>query len=90
MPATGGTTAPRRVAFAWSVHLLTAGGGVVGLATLLAAAAGDLRAAALLMLVALAIDSVDGTLARAARVSELIVVAYFEEISAVIEYPDTY
>jgi phosphatidylcholine synthase len=63
---------PGRVAFAWSVHLFTASGGVVGLATLRAAAAGDLREAALLMLVALAIDAVDGSLARAARVGEVL------------------
>lgn len=45
---------------------------MVGLAALLAAGAGDLRAAGLLMLVALVIDSVDGTLARAARVTEVL------------------
>jgi len=60
------------VAFAWGVHAFTASGGVIGVAALLAAGAGDLRAAALLMLVALAIDSVDGTLARAARVTEVL------------------
>jgi phosphatidylcholine synthase len=60
------------VALAWGVHAFTASGGVVGVAALLATGAGDLRAAALLMLVALAIDSVDGTLARAARVTEVL------------------
>jgi phosphatidylcholine synthase len=54
------------------VHAFTASGGVVGVAALLAAGAGDLRAAGLLMLVALVIDSVDGTLARAARVTEVL------------------
>jgi phosphatidylcholine synthase len=63
---------PSRVAFAWGVHAFTASGGVVGVAALLAAGAGDLRAAGLLMLVALVIDSVDGTLARAARVTEVL------------------
>ena len=63
---------PSRVAFAWGVHAFTASGGVVGLAALLAAGAGDLRAGGLLMLVALVIDSVDGTLARAARVTEVL------------------
>ena len=61
-----------RVAFAWGVHAFTASGGVVGVAALLASGAGDLRAAGLLMLVALVIDSVDGTLARAARVTEVL------------------
>jgi phosphatidylcholine synthase len=63
---------PHKVAFAWGVHAFTASGGVVGVAALLAAGGGDLRAAALLMLVALVIDSVDGTLARAARVTEVL------------------
>jgi phosphatidylcholine synthase len=63
---------PRRLAAAWGVHAFTASGGVVGLLALLASGAGDLRAAALLMLAALAIDSVDGTLARAARVTEVL------------------
>jgi len=60
------------LAAAWSVHLFTATGAVVGTLALLAIFAGDYGRAALLMLVALAIDSVDGTLARRARVSELI------------------
>jgi phosphatidylcholine synthase len=67
---------PRRerqqLAAAWSVHLFTATGAIVGTMALLAIFAGDYDRAALLMLVALAIDSVDGTLARRARVSEVI------------------
>jgi phosphatidylcholine synthase len=69
------TARPRsaaRLAAAWAVHVLTASGALVGLAALLEVAAGRLRAAALLMLVGLFIDSVDGTLARAARVSEVV------------------
>jgi phosphatidylcholine synthase len=42
----------------------------MGLFALLEAARGDLRASALWMLAAFAVDSVDGTLARAARVHE--------------------
>jgi phosphatidylcholine synthase len=63
---------PRRVAAAWAVHAFTASGALVGVAALLEIAAGRLRGAALLMLVGLFIDSVDGTLARAARVSEVV------------------
>jgi phosphatidylcholine synthase len=63
---------PQQVALAWGVHVLTASGGVIGMAALLAAGAGNLRVAALLLLGALAIDSVDGTLARAARVTEVV------------------
>jgi phosphatidylcholine synthase len=58
----------RRRALAWSVHVLTASGAAVGLAALLATARGAPRAALLWMLVALVIDSVDGTLARRADV----------------------
>jgi phosphatidylcholine synthase len=53
-----------RLALAWGVHALTASGAVVGAAAVLAILGGDLRRAALLMLAALAIDSIDGTLAR--------------------------
>jgi phosphatidylcholine synthase len=62
----------QELAAAWSVHLFTATGAIVGTLALLAIFAGDYHRAALLMLVALAIDSVDGTLARRARVSEVI------------------
>lgn len=65
-------SSPLRVGMAWSVHGLTASGAVVAILALLAAAAGDFREAALWMLLALAIDSVDGTLARRARVSEVL------------------
>ncbi len=61
-----------RVTAAWAIHLLTASGALVGALALLAIAAGDLARAALLMLVALSIDAVDGTLARAARVHEVL------------------
>lgn len=54
------------------MHLFTASGAVVGSLALLAVHEGDLRGAALWMLLAMAIDSLDGTLARAARVGELI------------------
>jgi phosphatidylcholine synthase len=63
---------PRRVGLAWGVHAFTASGAVVGAIALLAVVAGNLPQAAILMLVALAIDSVDGTLARAVRVREVL------------------
>lgn len=61
-------TSHARRTLAWGVHLLTASGAAVGLAALLETARGAPRAALLWMLVALAIDSVDGTLARRAEV----------------------
>lgn len=62
----------RRRSLAWGVHAFTASGAVVGAIALLAVAAGNFPQAAILMLVALAIDSVDGTLARAAKVGEVL------------------
>ncbi len=57
---------------AWAVHLFTASGAVVGLLAIEAAARGDFSASAIWMLVALSIDGVDGSLARGARVSEVV------------------
>lgn len=54
---------------AWSIHLLTASGAAIALFALIAIAKGQLAIAVHLMLVALVIDSVDGTLARAAQVT---------------------
>lgn len=62
----------RRRALAWGVHAFTASGGVIAVAALLACGRGDLPVAALWMLLALVIDSVDGTLARRVGVSEVL------------------
>ena len=56
--------------FAWLAHLLTASGVVLALLALAAILAGDLALALLWLLVALAIDGVDGSLARWARVKQ--------------------
>jgi phosphatidylcholine synthase len=61
------STAGRLLSFC--VHLFTAGGAVLGTFALIAIASERLDAAALLMLAALFIDALDGTLARAVRVS---------------------
>jgi phosphatidylcholine synthase len=61
-----------RIALAWGVHLFTASGAVVGALALLATFRGDLRAACLWMILAMAIDSLDGTLARAVGVSRVL------------------
>jgi phosphatidylcholine synthase len=60
------------VALAWGVHAFTASGAVVATVALLAIANGDFRSAVLLMLVALTIDAVDGTLARRAEVERVL------------------
>jgi phosphatidylcholine synthase len=70
--ATPAPAGPHRRTLAWSVHLLTASGAAVGLAALLATARGSPRVALLWMLVALVIDSVDGTLARRAEVERIV------------------
>jgi len=58
------------VLIAWSVHGFTASGAVLGIFALFAIASERLDTAVLLMLTALFIDGIDGTLARAARVRE--------------------
>ncbi|MDJ0787133.1 MAG: CDP-alcohol phosphatidyltransferase family protein, partial [Myxococcota bacterium] len=67
--ATRPETTPLRRGLAWGVHGLTASGAVVGVLSLLAIQAGAYRTAAIWMLVAFVIDSVDGTLARRVGVS---------------------
>ncbi|HEX8238686.1 MAG TPA: CDP-alcohol phosphatidyltransferase family protein [Allosphingosinicella sp.] len=59
-----------RVAAAWLVHLFTASGVVIAFLALEATARGEWRVALLWLLAALAIDGVDGTLARWAKVKE--------------------
>lgn len=54
----------------WSIHLFTASGAVIGFFSLVSIATGSLGNATLLMLAALFIDGIDGTLARMAHVSE--------------------
>lgn len=66
------TATPRERSLAWSVHLYTALGAPIALATILATMAGDVRAAFLWMAVTIVIDASDGTLARAARVKEVV------------------
>ncbi|HEU0098407.1 MAG TPA: CDP-alcohol phosphatidyltransferase family protein [Allosphingosinicella sp.] len=59
-----------RVAFAWLVHLFTASGVVIAFLALEATWRGEWRLALVWLLAALAVDGVDGTLARWARVKE--------------------
>jgi phosphatidylcholine synthase len=62
---------PSRV-LAWAVHAFTASGIVMGLLALQAAETGAVRACLLWLVAITAVDGVDGTLARAARVKEAI------------------
>ena len=60
------------VILAWLIHLYTACGAVVGFYALIAIDQGHVREAFFLMALAVVIDATDGTLARAARVKEII------------------
>jgi len=60
------------VILAWLVHFYTALGAVVGFFTFTAIEQGLVREAFFLMALAVVIDATDGTLARAARVKEVI------------------
>jgi phosphatidylcholine synthase len=63
---------PQRKILAWGVHLFTASGAVFGSLALIAIIRGDLAFAGLMMLLTLFIDSVDGSMARAVGVSEVL------------------
>jgi phosphatidylcholine synthase len=63
---------PWSLILAWLVHLYTALGVLVAFIAVLAIEQSDFRSAFFLMALAVALDATDGTLARAARVKELI------------------
>ncbi len=70
----------------WSVHLFTASGAVIGFFALVAIANGSFGNATLLMLAALFIDGVDGTLARAARVTEYVPQINGRRLDDIVDY----
>jgi len=57
---------------AWSVHLFTASGAVLGTIALLDTMAGNYDRAVLIMLATMAIDAIDGTFARAVGVARIL------------------
>ena len=59
---------PAGLIAAWAVHAFTAGGAVLALLALLAVERGDFRIALAWLVAALAVDGIDGTLARRAQV----------------------
>lgn len=63
---------PQRKFLAWGVHLFTASGAVFGALALVAIARGDLPFAGVMMLLTMAIDAVDGWMARAVGVSQVL------------------
>ncbi len=77
---------PLALGLAWAVHAFTASGAVVAVAATLAAARGEFRVSALWMLVALAIDAVDGSLARRARVAEVLPAVDGRRLDDLVDY----
>lgn len=77
---------PRRLILAWLVHLYTALGVVVAFFTVLRIEQADFKSALLLMALAVVIDASDGTLARAARVKELIPTFDGELLDNIVDY----
>jgi phosphatidylcholine synthase len=66
------TAGPARMAAAWGVHLLTASGAPAGMLAILAAERGDAATSMGWMAYTLAVDSVDGTLARTVGVKQVL------------------
>lgn len=76
----------RRTLLAWGVHLFTASGAVIGTLALVAIGAGHLAIAALLMLLTLVIDAVDGTLARRVGVEQLVPEIDGRRLDDIVDY----
>ena len=82
----GGSHSAGRVAAAWGVHLLTASSAPAGLLAILATIRGDVATAFLWMAYALAVDAIDGTLARAVRVKEVLPFVDGSRLDDVVDY----
>jgi phosphatidylcholine synthase len=77
---------PWSLILAWLVHLYTALGVVVAFIAVLSIEQGDFRSAFFLMALAVAMDATDGTLARAARVKELIPWFDGDALDGIVDY----
>jgi phosphatidylcholine synthase len=75
-----------RIAAAWLVHLFTASGVVLAFLALEATWRGEWRLALLWLLAALAVDGIDGTLARWARVREHVPRIDGEAFDLIVDY----
>jgi phosphatidylcholine synthase len=75
-----------RIAAAWLVHLFTASGVVIAFLALEAIWRGEWRLALLWLLAALAVDGIDGTLARWARVKEHVPRIDGEAFDLIVDY----
>ena len=74
------------ILFGWLVHLLTAAGAVLAFLALLAIQDQDWRLALLWLMAALAIDSVDGTLARWLRVKARVPGIDGDTLDLIVDY----
>ena len=75
-----------RLAAAWLVHLFTASGVVLALLALEATYREEWRLALLWLLAALAVDGIDGTLARTAKVKEVLPRIDGEAFDLIVDY----
>src|SRR3954465_4719703 len=78
--------APSKPVFAFSIHVLTAAGAAVALFALLAATHGDWPLMFLWLGVALVIDAIDGPLARALNVAEVLPNWAGDTLDLVVDY----
>src|SRR3954465_6919646 len=78
--------APSKPVFAFSIHVLTAAGAAVALFALLAATHGDWPLMFLWLGVALVIDAIDGPLARALNVAEVLPNWSGDTLDLVVDY----
>ena len=87
-PATAHTPSRERaqIALAWCVHALTASGAALGTLALVALYQNRPERAGILMLAALAVDSVDGTFARRVRVAEVLPQVDGRRLDDVVDY----
>src|SRR5262245_49940742 len=82
----GGRHGLGRLAAAWGVHLLTASSAPAGICALLATVRGDAQAAFLWMSYTVAVDAIDGTLARAVKVKEVVPFVDGSRLDDVVDY----
>ena len=75
-----------RRAAAWAVHGLTASSAAAGILAVLAAERGDARAALAWMAYTLAVDSIDGTLARALEVKRVLPIVDGTRLDDIVDY----
>jgi phosphatidylcholine synthase len=85
-PDPGASTRRGRRAASWAVHVFTASGAVIGLLAMLAVIRGDARAALLWLGAALAVDALDGPIARKLRVREVLPKVDGAALDLVVDY----